>query len=311
MAPPRRASLQSVSSLDDEKLQDEDALMDESNNSASRTKNNGPPLKKRKMEKDTAATTLDPNAIDHSLDLDPPVVAAGPAGGAGATMSDALDAFPLFDDLVHEAIIPSLEHEDNEAAQTAAASAGVAVGDDDDHDDVAAAVAKEEQTAKKPKKKKTKRRSDSTISATTEPKPKQKKLAMTVEEIKKKYSAARLQRILKNAIQDARDSHEEERERVERQLPNIIKSQFGQIGFGKFGKNVSWSERVSGVMMIDAFICSLADQNVFSLLSKWFPALLISPFDISADLDEVKKSWYTHFEKVRTRQLLLLSDLQL
>lgn len=150
--------------------------------------------------------------------------------------SEELDSFPLLfeDDLgaVTDAIIPTLQQQDETTAPPEPA-----------------------KSVKKNKKKDERRKSV-------------KQGKQTVEEIKKSYSKKRLEKIRKQAIKDAKEEYEEERNRVLMQLPHEVKDQFGQIGFGKFGK-------------------------------KWYPVLLISPYDVA--LESVRAEWYVSFEKVCRR----------
>lgn len=229
MAPTRRrSSSRSLNSQEDPHHQD-------GNNNDDATTNGPPPPKKRKMDKEVPP--LDPNAIDHSLDLAAAVVVAPPPPAASSAANADLDAFPLFDDLVHEAIMPALEQEDNEAnnSQTGA-------GEEEGSTNGSTSNNNNNQHASKKKMAKRRNSASSSVEGAIIVKPKKKKPAMTVEQIKKKYSPKRLARILQKAIQDARESHEEERERVERQLPDEVKSNFGQIGFGRFGQKVCVSK---------------------------------------------------------------------
>lgn len=208
---------------------EEEEFSDEALNPNVMESTDAPPAKKRKTEKD--APRLDPNAIDHSLDLAPP---PGP---------HLFDTFALFDEVPLETIVPPAETQDNEIA-------------------VQPPVEEEAVKTTKTKKSSTKRRN----SATTAPKKKKRQqTSMTAEEIKKNYSPKRLQRILEKLIEDARDNHEDERQRVERQLPKEIKSMFGQIGMGKFTKGVRYLRPCS---LMPGFVVS--DRGPFLFCSVVF-----------------------------------------
>lgn len=127
----------------------------------------------------------------------------------------------------------------------------------------------EEEDERKPAaaKKKTKAKQRGSAQESAVPKdPPPKKSSMDIEEIKKTYGTARLERIRRQYIRDAWREYNEEKDRVIMQLPEEIVNKFGQMGFGKFGK-------------------------------KWFPVLIVSPFDVA--LQNVRDDWYTSFEKVR------------
>lgn len=203
------------------------------------------PPKKRRIPDPETAVALDPNAIDHSLDLAPPddPVAKDPSH---------LDSFSLslFEEELNvatDAVMPTLvDHhhgdDDNDAGgHPAEAEAGDEGAEGNDEDAVG--------RIKIPKKKKAKRRSSGQAPQSTPQKiqPAGETAITDIEEIKRIYGTARLERIRRQAIKDAWKEYKEETSRVVKQLPEEITSMFGQIGYGKFGK-------------------------------KWFPLLLICPF---------------------------------
>jgi hypothetical protein len=189
----------------------------------------GGPAKKRKVE-------LDP--IDHSLDLQPP---------PPPPMDDTLDSFALeFGDIEEELGTtegPVINHTERT--------------DNDDNNDKQDIPKKRDATAEAPQP--VMEEPPSPLSPRVEPR-------LTVEEILRTYSKSRLDRIRKLAIRDAWTEYKEETERVVMQLPAEITDNFGQVGYGKFGK-------------------------------KWFPMLLICPYDVA--LENVRNDWYSNFEKVR------------
>ena len=78
----------------------------------------------------------------------------------------------------------------------------------------------------------------------------------------------RVLRIQKQAIRDAWRKFREEEQQTVRQLPQEITSQFGQLGFGKYGH-------------------------------RWLPMLAISPYDV--DEEWIRGEWHVHWEKVGSR----------
>eukprot|EP00977_Amphora_coffeiformis_P030311 scaffold46132_cov199-Amphora_coffeaeformis.AAC.1 len=182
----------------------------------------GPPLKKRKVVDQTTISDdtipLDPNAIDHNLDL----VAPPPVPPAVAAIPDhhaTLDSFDLFLD-------DSELHADPVIHGDAVPEPAVPAQDEEDE---------EEQRKPAAKKKKASRRNSAQGSVGSGTKE-SKQPSMNIEAIKKKYGHARLERIRRQAIKDTLKEYQEETNRVVQQLPSEITSMFGQIGFGKFGK---------------------------------------------------------------------------
>ena len=173
----------------------------------------GAPPKKRRLLLDEPAETvaLDPNAIDHSLDLAP--------HDDGPTSH--LDSFSLslFEDELNvatEAVIQgTTEHPAEEEEEE-----------------------EEDMHGKGKKKKKSKQRQSGqqSTAAVAVPEVPPKLPVMDIAEIKQKYGKMRLERIRRQAIKDAWKEYQEETSRVVQQLPEEITSMFGQIGYGKFGK---------------------------------------------------------------------------
>lgn len=191
--------------------------------SSNNSKIHQPPKKRRITEPETAnaAVALDPNAIDHSLDLVPP-------DAAGRDPSH-LDSFSLslFEDELNvatEAVLDDHPGDDNEEEA------------DVHKDEPQQQEEHSHETTTRKKKKQAKRRHSGQQTATEQTQQQPPVRKMDIEEIKQKYGKERLERIRRQAIKDAWKEYREETSRVLQQLPEEITSMFGQIGYGKFGK---------------------------------------------------------------------------
>lgn len=185
------------------------------------SKDHPPPKKRRVTEPETVqpAVALDPNAIDHSLDLVPP----------SHFDSFSLDLFEEELNVATDAVMPSLVDGGEAAAPPVEAQ--------DDDADADADEDTQESGKTKTKKKAKRRHSGQQQEQSTPPKmPPAQQPVMDIEEIKNKYGRKRLERIRRQAIKDAWKEYQEETSRVVQQLPEEITSMFGQIGYGKFGK---------------------------------------------------------------------------
>ena len=88
---------------------------------------------------------------------------------------------------------------------------------------------------------------------------------LDIATIKRNLGPARLERIRKQAIRDAWTAHRDAEQALVQQLPTYITSQFGQLGYGRYG-------------------------------NRWLPILAICPFDVG--LEWIREDWHKHFRKV-------------
>ena len=184
------------------------------------------PPKKRRLLLDVepaAETAIDPNAIDHSLDLAPHDHDVGP--------TSHLDSFSLslFEDELNVATEAVIQQEEEGGGGTTEQQHH---GEEQDEEDMHGP-----NKGKKKKKAKQKQSGQQqSAAAAAVPVVPPKLPVMDIAEIKQKYGKMRLERIRRQAIKDAWKEYQEETSRVVQQLPEEITSMFGQIGYGRFGK---------------------------------------------------------------------------